>query len=374
MKILHICSDFAKQSIYDRMVAGLSKLGIEQNVFVPVRTAEEIGKYQNHCLQNVSYRYEFILKKWDRFFYFSKIRKVKKTIEKTNALKDVNLMHAHFLFSDGGVAHLINKKTNIPYIVAVRNTDINIFFKYFKHLKGFALKILENSERIIFLSPAYRDYTFQEYIPAHLKENLLKKTLVIPNGINEFWLANRVEKVPQEKKDYNFLYVGDFTKNKNIDLSVNVLEKLNAEGANHTFTIVGGGGDGHEQLMKSISGKEWVTYVPRTNNLQHLKEIYNQSHIFLMPSQYETFGLVYIEAMSQGLPVIYTKGQGIDGFFAEGTVGYPVAYGDIDDYFAKLKLIFERYNTISKNCTKFAGQFSWDEICMQYMAIYTQNK
>ena len=43
-----------------------------------------------------------------------------------------------------------------------------------------------------------------------------------------------------------------------------------------------------------------------------------------MPSRYETFGLVYGEAMSQGLPIIYSKGQGVDGYFKEGTVGYGV--------------------------------------------------
>lgn len=40
-----------------------------------------------------------------------------------------------------------------------------------------------------------------------------------------------------------------------------------------------------------------------------------------MPSHKETFGLVYAEAMSQGLPIIYTKNQGFDGQFPDGYVG-----------------------------------------------------
>ena len=43
-----------------------------------------------------------------------------------------------------------------------------------------------------------------------------------------------------------------------------------------------------------------------------------------MTSLGESFGLTYAEAMSQGVPVIYSKGQGFDGQFKEGVVGYHV--------------------------------------------------
>ena len=56
-----------------------------------------------------------------------------------------------------------------------------------------------------------------------------------------------------------------------------------------------------------------------------------------MPSFPETFGLVYVEAMSQGLPIIYTKGQGIDGYFEDGKVGYPVNTKDSNDIVKKLR-------------------------------------
>ena len=55
---------------------------------------------------------------------------------------------------------------------------------------------------------------------------------------------------------------------------------------------------------------------------------YKSAHIFVMPSLTETFGIVFIEALSQGLPLIYTKGQGIDGYFPQGFVGY--AYNPLD--------------------------------------------
>lgn len=45
--------------------------------------------------------------------------------------------------------------------------------------------------------------------------------------------------------------------------------------------------------------------------------MFAESDIFVMVSHSETFGLVYIEALSQGLPILYTRGQGIDGTLKE---------------------------------------------------------
>ena len=57
---------------------------------------------------------------------------------------------------------------------------------------------------------------------------------------------------------------------------------------------------------------------------EELIKLYRDSHIFTMPSITESFGLVYAEAMTQALPVVYTKGQGFDGQFPDGEVGYSV--------------------------------------------------
>ncbi|GAF71811.1 unnamed protein product, partial [marine sediment metagenome] len=97
---------------------------------------------------------------------------------------------------------------------------------------------------------------------------------------------------------------------------------------------------------------------------------YRESDIFIMPSQKETFGLVYGEAMSQGLPIIYSKGQGIDGYFKEGKVGYSVNPNDTNDIIKKIELILENYHNISKNCHDMVEKFSWENIARTYHNIY----
>jgi glycosyltransferase involved in cell wall biosynthesis len=89
-----------------------------------------------------------------------------------------------------------------------------------------------------------------------------------------------------------------------------------------------------------------------------------------MPSFAETFGLVYAEALSQGLPLIYTKGQGIDGYFRDGEVGYAVDPNDPEEIADRISMILRRYLEISNFCTAQAGQFSWERIGNIYKSLY----
>jgi glycosyltransferase involved in cell wall biosynthesis len=374
MKVLHICSDFSKQSIYNQLVTNLSIQGINQEVYVPVRTEQEIGKNQNDNLDNVDYKYSFILNKFDRVDYFGKINKIEKDLTSSIDVENCDVIHAHFLFSDGGVAFNLHKKYGIPYIVAIRNTDINIFFKYFFHLRHFAIDILKNASQIIFLSPKYQEYTFENYIPKRLYDDFLKKTSIVPNGVNSFWLNNIYQKEAFSKKDkVKFLYVGDFSKNKNIQISINALSKMYNNSKDLELVLVGGGGDYDSEIRKlAAKHSSWLKLFDRTESVEVLKAFYEEADIFLMPSKYETFGLVYIEAMSQGLPIIFSEGQGVDGFFKTGEVGFSVKSGDITDLIDKIDLIIENYETISGNCNIKAQQFSWLDISNKYIGVYSQ--
>ena len=110
MKVLHICSDFSNRSLYNQLITHLSALHIEQNVYVPTRTQEEIDKNKNFDLENVNYQYSFLLNKLDRINYFGKIKKIERNLTSTIDIENCDLIHAHFLFSDGGVAYNLKKK------------------------------------------------------------------------------------------------------------------------------------------------------------------------------------------------------------------------------------------------------------------------
>ena len=65
-----------------------------------------------------------------------------------------------------------------------------------------------------------------------------------------------------------------------------------------------------------------------------------------MPSFNETFGLVYIEALSQNLPILYTKSEGIYKYFEEGHLGIGVEPSNITSIKKGLDFIINNYQSL----------------------------
>ena len=376
IEVLHLCSAYIKNDFYGELIEALDKTGISQDVYIPVKRKKDENKKNLKNINNVTFTYSKIFNDLDRFLYFIKINKLLADIKTKIDIDLINIIHAHTLFSMGGIALKLKREKNIDYIVAVRNTDVNIFFKYLFYLRGIGIQILSESKKVIFLSPAYRDYILENIVPDYLRESIKKKSIIVPNGINSFFLKNKfIRSKPKNKKNIRLLYVGEFTKNKNIEISVEAARKLKKLGYNVKYNIVGSRGNNEYKIKKLASmNKDIIKIYDRIEEKEKLLDIYRKSNIFIMPSKKETFGLVYGEAMSQGLPVIFSKGQGIDGYFKEGKVGYSVNPNDAINIVKKIEMIINNYNKISNNCNELVEKFSWENIVRTYYNIYISIK
>jgi L-malate glycosyltransferase len=363
--VLHICSGYSNHKLYRELILELSELGIKQTVFVPVRSKKEIGMYSIVNNPNISIHYAFILKKYHRLLFFLKIRMIYRYILKNNLLLDVDIVHAHFLFSDGGVAYRIKARHNIPYLTAMRNTDLNIFYKYFLHLRPFAKKVLEAASAVVFISPAYRKSFYK--IAGSIFEN---KSYIIPNGIKQDWITNE-NIVKNNAVPLRLLYVGDFSKNKNIPLVMEFVDRLCSE-ISCTLTLVGGGGNGHEQVIKKLVPFEnsVFNYRGRINNENQLRQVYAEHDVLVLLSFFETFGLVCIEALSQGLPIIHTKDQGIDGYFPDENFAFPCNPKSYEDFKKAILSITNNYEKKSQKAKVASKRFKWIQIASEYNNIY----
>jgi len=281
------------------------------------------------------------------------------------------------LFSDGAVAYFLYKKNKIPYYVTIRNTDINIFFKYLIFLRPLGVNILKESKRIIFLTETYKKRTFNKYVPIKLKEGLLHKTSVIPNGINDFWLSNINKENKMIREEIRLIYVGEISKNKNIHgiiKAVNFILKDNS--ISIQLNIVGEGLNDNKSYLKKIRRmikyNDNISIVPLMPK-EKLLYLYRDSDIFIMPSFTETFGLVYAEALSQGLPLIYSENEGFDGIFEDGVVGYKVNPKLVSSIKNGIISLNNNYTKIQINCTKASLKFSWNNIANTYYNNYKED-
>lgn len=298
----------------------------------------------------------------ERLLYFPKQNYLLREIERTIPLKQIKLIHAHTLFSSGYVAYKLYKKYGIPYIVAIRNTDVNLFMRFMRHLRPIGRNIVYNAKKIIFISPEYKKYVLSRYLPQSFEE----KTTVIPNGIDKLFLDNKSQHNPTTNI-IRLIYIGRLEKNKNIDTIIHVSDILIQKG--HEVHLCMVGRITNERYYDMIKVREYIEWHDQCSKEEVLSFL-RQNDIFLMPSYHETFGLVYAEAMSQGLPLIYTKGQGFDGFFSDGEVGFAVPPNDYDYIIKRILDIQNNYKIISNHCVQNANIFDWQSIGEKYNELY----
>lgn len=372
MKLLHICSAYAKNELYKRLVKEIAVHDIHQEIYVPVRSVDEIGGHDISNGSNLQVHYDYVLRKYHRVLFHIKINDVLRSLESQVNVSEKTLVHAHFLFSDGAVAMRLKEKYGIPYVVAIRNTDINFFFRFAPHLRKMGIKIMRQAEAIVFLSPAYRDFTFKKYIPIENHSELIRKSMVIPNGADDFWLENQVNKPKMTRKSLKLLFVGEFTPNKNLLKVAQAVKILRKKGKNVTMTIVGGGGLHSQKIHDAVDkmDPEVFKYVGRLQNPQDLLQQYRDADILVVPSYKETFGIVYIEAMSQAMPFICSLGQGVDGYFNDDEPGRFVDPDDPKQIASNIENIHENLSAYSENAIKHVWKFNWESISDVYMAIY----
>lgn len=368
--ILHIANDYSGSTVYKNLVRELDNLGVEQIVYTPVKKLSSLNKNKiDLSVQSSNIIYSFILNlHWDRLFYRQKIKKIFKDIESKVNLSDIKFIHAHTWYSDGGVAYLIHKKYKIPYIVTVRNTDLNLFYKYLLHLRPFGEKVLKRADNIIFISVVYKKRLFS--IPSFSQKHQLQgKSVVIPNGIDSFWVENVAVRKTKLNNTADLLFVGKFTSGKNLFRTIEAVGKVREKIPNVKLTLVGGGGSCEKQVLSELEGKDHIEYLGKINDKERLKIIYRSADVFIMPSRAESFGLVYIEALSQGIPIIYTKNEGIDGFYSN-EIGEGVCYQDVYSIANAIEVILAHYNEYSFNPKEIVENHQWRHIAKKYDILY----
>lgn len=360
-RVLHICPNYPFTKLYHNLISRLEDIA-DNTVYV---SQTEVPVTKDYPVIFTGRNFGRI----DRLLYFRKQKCLEKDIEARGLIEGFDIIHAHTLFSAGNVACQLHKKYGIPYIVAVRNVDVNYFFHYMVHLRKKGLEVMEQAEAVIFISPAHKRKVLDQYVPRKMRETMGKKCCVIPNGIDDFYLKN----IPQQTKrivgkKLRLIYVGEVNANKNVTTTLKACEMLKSMGYHISFKVVG---------KISDSKLSYITDIPFVEYHQHcdkeeLIKYYNESDIFVMPSINETFGLVYIEALSQGLPVVYSRGQGIDGYFVEGKVGYHVRSNHPEDIVSAVKQIISHYEEMTYQAIEESRCFLWRGIASQYEKIYYQ--
>jgi glycosyltransferase involved in cell wall biosynthesis len=367
--ITHINSYFIASPLHSELMCALDKKGICQQVFVPVQKTAHLNKNMPGKLVHGEIHYSHCFSTLHRYLWPLKMLRIWQAFKKHFIKHPAKLIHAHTLIVNGLIAYWAYKKWETPYIVTVRNTDLNVFLKNLPFLKPLALKVLDHAAKIITISPAYRDEQLHKYFPKAKYPDIYRKCEVVPNGIHDFWIENRrIKKNRQEVP--TLIFSGRVDKNKNLEGLMDACKLLTKEGFGLKLNVLGDG-----PLLAMFKKRDYgfpVSFHGHISDRAHLLQLMRQSDLMVVPSFAESFGLVYPEAMSQGLPVIYTRSQGFDGHFPDGHVGYAVDPDSAEDIAEKIKMIFADYDKLSGNAFEASLYFSWDKVAEKLIKLYSK--
>lgn len=145
------------------------------------------------------------------------------------------------------------------------------------------------------------------------------KVYILPNGIPQVNFKNEYQ---GDHEPVQLLYLSNLIKGKGILLLVDAMELLKQKGYRFKFRVVGPEGDVDyktlERLVHSKSLENEVELVGPKFGAEKYKE-FKAADIFLLPSDYDTFGLVLLEAMQFGVPCIATRVGGIPDVLGNGS-------------------------------------------------------
>lgn len=382
-RILHISNDYSGSTVYKNLVQELDELGIKQIVYHPLRDLNRVGVNSVELTDSNSEIIYSPILNWhvDRVFYPYKIFKIYRDIQSKIDFSEVFLIHAHTWYSDGGVAYLLSKKYNIPFVCAIRSTDLNLFHKRLFYLRPFGLKIIRAAKCLFLISESYRNKLLNESSLEKVKTILDNKLHVLPNGVESYWLQNTVKPKTKDTKiktegRVDLIYVGTFISRKNLLLIQQAVISINKDPSDFFvhLNIVGGGGRDEKKVLElSEQFPSYFTYHGKIYDKNVLRELYRSCNFFVMPSSSETFGLVYVEAMTQGVPILYAQGEGIDGFYSND-IGEKVSIPSVAEIKSKIIKMIENESNYSIPLNLIQKNHSWTEIAKKYIDIYKELK
>lgn len=367
MKVLHICNDLFGSRVHANLYTHLSDRGLDEVVFAPIR--QEVENRTGLLPEKVVLLKDLVIKPIHRYLYHVKRKRVFRSLDHRMDWRTCDLMHASTLFSDGGVAYLAYRKYHIPYFVTVRNTDVNLFLKLLPHTWLSGWRILLQAKRVFFVSRSMLDKFTKSWVIRPILYRIKDKLVLLPNGVDDYW-CDHVRRTKTDNQ--RIVYVGDFSDNKNVKRLVKAVVALRRKGrfSNLQLSLVGGGmTDAFEKMI--VAEKDTVLYLGEVRDRSKLCEIYRNHSIFAMPSIHETFGLVYVEALSQNLALLYTKGQGVDGMF-DNCAGIGVNPLSVNEIESALTQLLDHREDYSNDSIDFE-RFRWREIAKCYQSFYEAN-
>ncbi len=268
---------------------------------------------------------------------------------------------------------------------------------YFSHchdnmppFTSFSLKTLFNKNRLLrlyeksCLLKMYRQTGGNNFIAISndthrfFKENLpsdLQNIALLLNAINvSLFLSKKIRQAPSEL--LKLVTVGSLVDKKNQIFLIEVIKLLKSKNIKVKLDMLGDGPN-RSQIQKRIETEDLQNEIQLHGIVDHVEHFLWDAHIYVHSATYEPFGLVLVEAMAAGLPVVTLDGKGNRDLIKEGENGFMIYDSDPRLFVEKIINLKDdklQYLEISKYAVNFSRQFDIDTYAHELMKLYQTPK
>ena len=278
----------------------------------------------------------------------------------------IDIIHAHCCVWAGYAAMKLSKKVNIPYVITEHATMFQLHKDEISNKNNEKIKeAFKNAARVICVSKAFGELLSEYRNDIDIVGNVVDCDLFKPA------LKNAGD------KNFKFLTVCYMEEEvqlykKGIDILLKAWKSVSKE---HLCAklLIGGGGQARKKAIEWVRDynlQDSVEFLGALNREQVAEQMQN-CDCFVLPSRYETFGVVYIEAMACGKPVIAVRNGGPDDFVKDFN-GLLIEPEQVDSLISSMKQMIDKkddYN-IQKIAAYVRDNFSQKAIAEQLENIY----
>ena len=283
----------------------------------------------------------------------------------------IDIIHVHYAIPHATSAWLAKQILGdhakwIPLITTLHGTDITVVGNDPSYFKIVEFSI-NSSDGVTTVSNALKQITFDQF---KLKQNIE----VIPNfiDINQFSVKNRINRKQEDKKVIT--HVSNFRPVKQVEKVIEIFCKILDRYPDSILNMVGDGPKRStaEKITDKLKIKDHVHFFGELD-LDSVISVLKRTDVFLLPSEFESFGVAALEAMSCGVPVICFNVGGLSELIEHKISGFLCEKDNIEEmtkHTLELLSNDQLYNFIKKNAIKRAHNFSSSKVVTQYEDFY----
>jgi len=290
---------------------------------------------------------------------------LKESVLAQHSQQAFDLIHAQVAYPDGWAAARLAEDLSLPLVLTIHGQELQKIVNWSNRLRSMVMTTMEKAAAIVVPSSK-----MQDMVRKHGDHN----TFLIYNGLDSLPMAALPQGIKGQIAGKRVLLsVSRLEPEKGIRYNLEALNLIKGKHPDLVYVILGNGSQRTElqQLTRALGIQNKVIFAGHQPR-EKVKGFYENSHVFSMPSRDESFGIVYLEAMAAGLPVIGTQGEGIASLLSENDVGRLVKYGDVESLAQQISELLDPHTAeqLGARGRALAAQYTWQRNAQEMLKVY----